>query len=57
MRTKLTPGKSKKFESFEAVNDEMLKMVFGGDPNNPPPEDGSDAENLNSQVTIKKIIW
>ncbi len=57
MRTKLTSGKSKKFESFEAVNDDMLKMVLGGDPNNPPPEDGSDAENLNGQVMIKKIIW
>ncbi len=57
MRTKLTSGKSKKFESFEAVNDEMLKMVLGGDTNNPPPEDGSDTDNLNNQVTMKKIIW
>lgn len=57
MRTKLTSGKSKKFESFEAVNDEMLKMVLGGDPNNPPPEDGSDLDGLNGQVMIKKIIW
>lgn len=44
-----------KFESFEAINDDMLKKVLGG--GNPPPEDGSDAENLNNQVKITKIIW
>lgn len=57
MKTKMTFNREKKFDSFEAVNDSMLKKSFGGDTGNPPPEDASDEENLHNTTQIKKIIW
>ncbi len=53
----MTFNREKKFDSFEAVNDSMLKKSFGGDTGNPPPEDASDEENLHNTTQIKKIIW